>query len=74
VPCEEAIEKAKAEEVDSAVTAERFVILWSYDLAVTAGAIRETVQIIDMEDEALAYYPGNTSRLKIRVAGGLRSE
>lgn len=28
----------------------------------------------DMEDEALAYYPGNTSRLKIRVAGGLRSE
>ena len=74
MPCEEAIEKAKAEEVDSAVTAERFVILWSYDLAVTAGAIRETVQIIDMEDEALAYYPGNTSRLKIRVAGGLRSE
>lgn len=57
MPCEEAIEKAKAA-----------------DLAVTAGAIRETVQIIDMEDEALAYYLGNTSRLKIRVAGGLRSE
>ena len=57
MPCEEAIEKAKAA-----------------DLAVTAGAIHETVQIIDMEDEALAYYPGNTSRLKIRVAGGLRSE
>ena len=57
MPCEEAIEKAKAA-----------------DLAVTAGAIRETVQIIDMEDEALAYYPGNTSRLKIRVAGGLRSD
>ena len=57
MPCEEAIEKAKAA-----------------DLAVTAGAIRETVQIIDMEDEALAYYPGKTSRLKIRVAGGLRSE
>ena len=34
MPCEEAIEKAKAA-----------------DLAVTAGAIRETVQIIDMEDE-----------------------
>ena len=57
MPCEEAIEKAKA-----------------VDLAVTAGAIRETVQIIDMEDEALAYYPGNTSRLKIRAAGDLKSE
>ncbi|MFR3293368.1 MAG: hypothetical protein ACLTQJ_09595 [[Clostridium] innocuum] len=41
-------------------------------MAVTAGAIRETVQIIDMEDEALAYYPGNTSRLKIQAAGDLK--
>ena len=59
VPREEAIEKAKAEAVD---------------LAVEAGAIRETVQIIDMEDVPLAYYPGNTSRLKIRAAGDLKSE
>lgn len=59
VPREVAIEKAKAEAVD---------------LAVEAGAIRETVQIIDMEDVPLAYYPGNTSRLKIRAAGDLKSE
>ena len=47
MPCEEAIEKAKAA-----------------DLAVTAGAIRETVQIIDMEDDASAFHPRNTSRLQ----------
>ena len=57
MPCEEAIEKAKA-----------------VDLAVTAGAVRDTVQY-RYDNEPLAYYhPGNTSRLKIRVAGGLRSE
>ena len=32
MPCEEAIGKAKAEEVDLAVAAERFVILCSIDM------------------------------------------
>lgn len=40
-------------------------------MAVDAGAIRETVEIIDVEDIPLAYYPGNTSRVKIKAAGDL---
>ena len=57
-PREKAIERAKAEAID---------------LAVAAGAVRETVEIIDMEDVPLAYYPGNTCRLKVKAAGDLLS-
>lgn len=56
VPREQALEEAKAEAVE---------------MAVTAGAIRETVEIIDMEDVPLQYYPGNTNRVKIKAAGDL---
>ncbi len=42
------------------------------DMAVNAGAVRETVEIIDMEDVPLAYYPGNTNRVKIKAAGDLQ--
>ncbi|MBR6529012.1 MAG: hydantoinase/oxoprolinase family protein [Firmicutes bacterium] len=55
---EEALEKAKAETIN---------------MAVEAGAIRESVEIIEVEDVPLAYYPGNTSRLKIKAAGDLKS-
>ena len=41
------------------------------ELAVEAGAVRETVEIIEMEDVPLAYYPGNTNRVKIKAAGDL---
>ena len=40
-------------------------------LAVASGAQKETVEIIDVEDVPLAYYPGNTSRVKIKAAGEL---
>jgi hypothetical protein len=33
--------------------------------------LRETVEIVDVEDVPLAYYPGNTSRVKIKAAGEL---
>ena len=56
IPREEALEKARAEAVE---------------LAVAAGAIRETVEIIDAEDVPLQYYPGNTARVKIKAAGDL---
>ncbi len=56
LPREEALEKAKAEAIQ---------------MAVEAGAIKETVEIIDVEDTPLAYYPGNTSRVKIKAAGEL---
>jgi len=40
-------------------------------IAVESGAIRETVEIIDVEDVPLAYYPGNTNRIKVKAAGDL---
>lgn len=42
------------------------------EMAVEAGAVRSTVEIIDMEDVPLAYYPGNTNRVKIKAAGDLQ--
>ena len=55
-PREKALEKARAEAIE---------------LAVAAGAIPETVEIIDAEDVPLQYYPGNTCRVKIKAAGDL---
>ena len=57
LPREQALEEAKAEAVE---------------LAVEAGAIRETVEIIDVEDVPLQYYPGNTNRVKVKAAGDLK--
>lgn len=42
------------------------------EMAVAAGALRETVEIIDVEDVPLAYYAGNTNRVKIKAAGDLK--
>ena len=39
--------------------------------AVRAGADESTVEIIDSEDVPLAYYPGKTSRIRIKAAGDL---
>jgi len=58
VPREEALTQAKAEAIE---------------MAVQAGAIRETVEILDVEDVPLAYYPGNTNRVKIKAVGDLAS-
>ncbi|GHV13081.1 hydantoinase subunit beta [Spirochaetia bacterium] len=55
-PREQALENAKKEAVE---------------LAVKAGAIRETVEIIDAEDVPLQYHTGNTCRIKIKAAGEL---
>lgn len=56
IPRDKALKQAKAEAVD---------------LAVAAGAIRETVEIVEVEDVPLAYYAGNTNRVKIKAAGDL---
>ncbi|MBR5228487.1 MAG: hydantoinase/oxoprolinase family protein [Firmicutes bacterium] len=56
IPREEALAQARAAAIE---------------LAVEAGAIRETVEIIDAEDVPLQYYPGNTARVKIKAAGDL---
>jgi N-methylhydantoinase A/oxoprolinase/acetone carboxylase beta subunit len=39
------------------------------DRAVAAGADRDTLQTVDVEDMPLAYLPGNALRLRVRVAG-----
>ena len=41
------------------------------EAAVEAGAIRDTVEVIDAEDVPLAYYPGHTNRVKVKAAGDL---
>ena len=58
LPREQALAQAKDEAVE---------------IAVAAGAVRDTVEIIEVEDVPLAYYPGNTSRVKIKAAGDLRA-
>lgn len=57
IPRETALENAK----------EQAIIL-----AVDSGAIKDTVEIIDVEDVPLAYYSGHTSRVKIKAAGDLK--
>ena len=56
IPREQALAQVKAEAVE---------------LAVNAGAVRESVEIIDVEDVPLQYYPGNTCRVKVKAAGDL---
>jgi N-methylhydantoinase A/oxoprolinase/acetone carboxylase beta subunit len=56
IPRDEALEKAKKE---------------AKELAIEAGTRPETVEIIDVEDVPLQYYPGNTCRVKIKAAGDL---
>ena len=41
--------------------------------AVAAGAERETLQTVDVEDIPLAYLPGNALRVRVRVAGEMAS-
>ncbi|MBV8504449.1 MAG: hydantoinase/oxoprolinase family protein, partial [Alphaproteobacteria bacterium] len=41
--------------------------------AIAAGAERETLQTIDVEDIPLAYLPGNALRVRVRVAGEMAS-
>ena len=56
-PREQALEYAKAE---------------ATKMAIEAGAIPETVEIIEVEDFPLAYYKGNTSRVRVKAAGDLK--
>lgn len=57
IPRDEALAQAREEAVKTAVA---------------AGADESTVEIIDVEDVPLAYYPGNTNRVKIKAAGELK--
>lgn len=41
------------------------------DAAVAAGASRDTVEIVDVEDVPLAYLPGNATRVRVKAVGDL---
>jgi N-methylhydantoinase A/oxoprolinase/acetone carboxylase beta subunit len=53
---EGALEEAKAEAVEKAVA---------------AGAERDAVRVVDVEDVPLAYLPGNATRIRVRAVGEL---
>lgn len=55
-PREEALEQARVAAAEQAAC---------------AGAVRGTIEIIDIEDVPLAYYPGHTNRVKAKAAGDL---
>ena len=57
IPRETALEAAKKEAIRSAEE---------------AGALPGTVEIVEVEDVPLQYYPGNTNRVKIKAAGDLK--
>lgn len=42
------------------------------DRAVGAGADRDTVQVVDVEDVPLAYVPGNATRIRVKAVGDLK--
>jgi N-methylhydantoinase A/oxoprolinase/acetone carboxylase beta subunit len=56
IPREQALEQAKADAVK---------------MAVAAGAVEGTVEIIEVEDVPLAYCVGNTCRVRVKAAGDL---
>ena len=41
------------------------------DKAAAAGAIADTIEVIEREDVPLAYLPGNATRIRVRVVGDL---
>jgi hypothetical protein len=41
------------------------------DRAVQAGAARDSLKTVDVEDMPIAYLPGNALRVRVRVAGAI---
>jgi N-methylhydantoinase A/oxoprolinase/acetone carboxylase beta subunit len=41
------------------------------DAAVAAGALRSSIEIVDVEDVPLAYLPGNATRVRVKAVGEL---
>jgi hypothetical protein len=41
------------------------------DKAVSAGASRSSVQIVDVDEVPLAYLPGNATRIRVKAVGDL---
>jgi N-methylhydantoinase A/oxoprolinase/acetone carboxylase beta subunit len=56
---EDALEEAKAEAAEKAVA---------------AGAVRDSVHVVDVEDVPIAYLPGNATRIRVKAVGELDLE
>ena len=41
------------------------------DAVVAAGAARETIEIVDVEDVPLSYLPGNATRIRVKAVGNV---
>ena len=46
----------------------------AFEEAVRAGADRDTLEVIEVEEMPIAYLPGNAVRVKVKAAGLLGSE
>lgn len=57
IPREKALEIAKTEAIEQAIK---------------GGAIEDSIEILEVEDVPLAYHPGNTCKVKVKVAGDLK--
>ena len=44
------------------------------DRAIAAGALPESVQIVEVEEVPLAYLPGNATRIRVKAVGDLKFE
>jgi N-methylhydantoinase A/oxoprolinase/acetone carboxylase beta subunit len=44
------------------------------DAAAEAGAARDTIEIVDVEDVPLAYLPGNATRVRVKAVGELHAQ
>jgi hypothetical protein len=53
---------------DEAIAAARGI---AEDRAVQAGAARDSLKTVDVEDMPIAYLPGNALRVRVRVAGAI---
>ena len=58
-------DKLKRSDAIKAVTAD------ATRLAVTAGADSATIRVADMEETAISYMAGNTTRLRVKVVGDI---
>lgn len=54
---EEALEIAKKESIEQAIK---------------GGTIEESIEVLEVEDVPLVYHPGNTSKVKVKIAGDLK--
>jgi N-methylhydantoinase A/oxoprolinase/acetone carboxylase beta subunit len=63
--------------IDSSLTRERAVARateMAVQRAIDAGAAPDTVEIVDVEERALAYVPGNALRIRAKAVGSLLDE